>query len=421
MKKRSHKTKKPVSPMDRLRRELREKTREVGLLRRISESISSNLDLDSVLKEIVGIVVQVTRADACLLYLHDKRNRELVLKASNNPNGRLIGRIRLELGEGITGWAARERRVVTIPRHASDDPRFKLFQNLPEDRFEALLSIPLIVRNEVIGVINVQHKRPHDTSESDRALLATIGQQAGGAIENAQLYAEMQRKAVQIETLSAVSRTISSSRYIEEILHLIVTLTAEMMSSKICSVMLLNEDRQELEIVATQSLSGAYREKANVKIGHSISGKAVLEKRPISILNVARENGYVYRDLAAREGLTSMLSVPMIIRDRAIGVINIYTAQEHKFTDDEVKILQAVANQSAVSLENTRLLQRSMAAEGELETRKVVERAKGILMKERKITEAEAFKVIQRQSMNSRKSMREVAEAVLLTHGMQEP
>ena len=397
-----------------LRQILEEKTREVEILHRISESISGSLDLDEVLKQIIEIVVQVTRADACLLYLLDGRKEELILRASKNPHPKLIGRIRLEIGEGITGWVAKEKKPVAISKNASDDPRFKFFHNLPEDRHQAFLSVPLIVKNEVIGVINVQHKRSHEHHQGELALLTTIAHQVGGAIENARLYQEMKKKAMQIETLSQVSRTITSNRYLEEILHLIVTMTAEMMDSKICSIVLLDEERQELEIVATQSLSEAYRKKPPLKVGQSISGQAVKEKRPIAVLDVTRETGYMYPDLAEKEGLRSLISVPMMVKDRVIGVINSYTSYEHRFTDEEIKLLQAVANQAAVAIENTKLMQRSLEMEEALETRKRVERAKTILAREKKILEDEAFRLIQKQSMNTRRSMREIADAVIL-------
>jgi signal transduction protein with GAF and PtsI domain len=404
------------SKIQQLKKALREKTKELELLRQISESISCNLDLDNVLKQIIDIVVQVTKADACLLYLYNEQNHELVLKASKNPHHNLIGRIRLELGEGITGWVAREKRYVAIPKNANDDPRFKFFHHLPEDRYQAFLSIPVISKNEVIGVINVQHKRPHRHSDNELNLLGTIGQQVGGAIENARLYDEMKRKAMQIETLSMVSRSISSNRYLEEILQLIVTTTAEMMNSKICSIMLLNDEKQELEIVATQSLSNEYRRKPHLKVGESISGLAVRDKRPIAVLDVTMEEKYTYPELAKREGLCSLLSVPMRVKDRVIGVVNSYTSYEHKFNEEEIKILQAIANQAAVAIENTKLMQRSHKMEEALENRKIVEKAKGLLMRERTMSEDEAFRLMQKQSMNTRKTMREIAEAILLSN-----
>jgi len=243
-------------------------------------------------------------------------------------------------------------------------------------------------------------------STNARTIIRSVG--------NARLYEEMTKKAMQIETLSQVSKTIVSSRYLKEILQLIVAMTAEMMNSTICSIMLLDEEKQELEIVATQSLSEDYRKKPNLKVGQSISGRSLKEKRPIAVKDVTREPGYMYADLARREGLCSLLSVPMMIKDRAVGVINSYTSHEHVFYDEEIKILQAVSNQAAVAIENTKLVRRSNEMEEALENRKIVERAKGVLMREKRIGEDEAFRIIQRQSMNTRKSMKEISEAIIL-------
>lgn len=395
-------------------RALREKTREVEVLHKISDSISSTLNLETVLSHIVEIVTDVTKADACLLYLLSDSREELILRASKNPHPKLIGRITIGLGEGITGWVARERTRVVISSNASDDPRFKFFHNLPEDRYQAFLSVPIMAKKEVIGVINVQHKRLRRYRPDELALLTTIANQVGGAIENARLYDEMTRKARQLETLSQVSETVVSNRVIEDVMHLMVTMTAQMMQSKICSIMLLDHATGELRIVATQSLSEQYRLKPNLKIGQSISGRAVQERRPMIVLDVTREKQYMYPDIAKKEGLCSLLSVPMMIREKAVGVINSYTSMPHVFTTEEVKLMQAIANQAAIAIEHATLIEKSFEMQEALAVRKVVEQAKGYLMKTKKLSEEEAFRFLQRQSMDLRKSMREIAEAILL-------
>jgi signal transduction protein with GAF and PtsI domain len=394
---------------------LRQKDRELDVLRRISETISGTLDQEAVLERIIELVVEVTRGDAAFLYLLGDAREALVLRASTQPHPSLIGRIRLELGEGITGWVARERTPVAIARDASEDPRFKFFQSLPEDRYHAFVSVPVIAKNEVIGVINVQHRDPHRHEAGEIALLVTIGHQVGSAIENARLYEAMRRKTLQLETLSQVSTTITSTRYLEEMLHLIVTITARTMGSAICSIMLADEARGELHIAATQSLSEAYRNKPALKIGESVSGRVVKERRTIAVPDVTADPSYVYPDLARHEGLCSLLSVPMLCQERAIGVINSYTSAPHVFLPDEIGLLEAIANQAAVAIENTRLVETTVQMREALELRKVVERAKGILMRERRLTEEEAFRVLQRQSMNNRRPMRQVAEAVIGT------
>jgi GAF domain-containing protein len=161
-------------------------------------------------------------------------------------------------------------------------------------------------------------------------------------------------------------------------------------------------------------LSPAYLSKPNLKIGQSIAGRVVIEKRPISVLDVTKEAGYMYPEVARKEGVISMICVPMMIKDRVIGVINSYTQREYKFSDEEIGILQAIANQAAVAIENTRLDQEILSAKEALETRKIVERAKGVLMKELAIGEDDAYRKIHKKSMDLRKSMREVAEAIIM-------
>ena len=154
--------------------------------------------------------------------------------------------------------------------------------------------------------------------------------------------------------------------------------------------------------------------KPGLKVGQSVSGRVVQEKRPIHVSDVTKEPAYTYPDVAKKEGIVSLLSVPMMIKDRVIGVINSYTQSEHNFTKEEISILQAVANQAAVAIENTNLSQEILTAREALESRKLVERAKGILMRELGVSEDEAYKKIHKKSMDMRKSMKEVAEALIL-------
>jgi two-component system, response regulator PdtaR len=220
------------------------------------------------------------------------------------------------------------------------------------------------------------------------------------------------------ELLYNVSRAISSDRYLEEILFLIVGMTAELMGSKICSLMILDEEKQELVIRATQSLSENYRSKPPVKVSESVSGRALLEKKPVVVRDVQQEPGYKYPDLARAENLKSLICVPLMIKNRAIGVLNCYTEFERDFTTEEMQVLMTVSNQAALAIENTKLLAEKVNAVEELETRKRVERAKGILMKRYKIDEHEAHRMLQKRSMEKRMPLKQVAEAVILSQDM---
>ena len=164
-----------------------------------------------------------------------------------------------------------------------------------------------------------------------------------------------------------------------------------MLNSKICSIMLLDEKGIELSIKATQSLSSEYKLKPNIKVENSLIGTVIKSKKPAIVYDVSKDEKYVYRDLAIKEGLTSMVAVPMIVKDKAIGVINVYTKQPHHFEDEEISVLQIVANQAAVAVENTKLMQEALKAREALETRKLIERAKGILMKMNNLSEDAAY------------------------------
>jgi len=391
---------------------------EVDILRRIVEITNSELDLKLILGEIINIVNDINKADSVFIYLFGEKKKYLVLIASKTPHKKELGKVNLKIGEGITGWVARENKPVAIEKNAYRDPRFKNFDVLPEDEYEAFLSVPIVYKGDPIGVINVQHKKTHKYAVNTISLVSLIAKQIGGVIENARLYEDSKKKALQFDSLTKVSKFIASQGYLDEILNLIVVVTAKMLNSKICSIMLLDRKKDELVIRATQSLSEEYKKKPNIRVNASISGEAINIKKPVIAYDVRNEKKYHFRDLAVKENLTSMLSVPMLVRDKAIGVINIYTKESHTFTQEEIDILQMVANQAAVAVENTKLMEEALKAKEALEARKTVERAKGILMKESKISEDEAYRIINRKSMDTCKPMREIAEAIILAWDM---
>lgn len=166
-----------VSRTRELEAQLADTEKQLRLLQKISRFMVREMSLSEALQSVVSLVVSFTNSDSCLLYL--LQNQELVLCASNNPQPDTIGNVRLKLGEGLTGWVARERRLLSISREAYLDSRFKLFTDLPEDTYEAFLSAPIIIRNRVAGVINVQHRDPHAHTGGEMELLTTVGEMVG--------------------------------------------------------------------------------------------------------------------------------------------------------------------------------------------------------------------------------------------------
>jgi signal transduction protein with GAF and PtsI domain len=224
--------------------------------------------------------------------------------------------------------------------------------------------------------------------------------------------------AKQFKALSKVSRSITSNLYLEDILKLIVTVSAEIMNSKICSLSILDEKTNTLALKATQSMSEAYNKKPPLQIGEGIAGKAARDNKPRAVFDITKEPEYKYKDIAKKENLKSLLSVPLSVKGRVIGVLNNYTSRPHKFSAEEIDILTSVANQAAIVIENSELMVKTKVIQEELETRKVVEKAKGILMRDQGLSEQEAFKKIQRQSMDTRHSMRQIADAIILMDSM---
>ncbi len=218
-----------------------------------------------------------------------------------------------------------------------------------------------------------------------------------------------------IEALTRISRAITSDHYIEDILRLIVTVTAETMLSKICALWLLDHSDNTFKLRATQSISEDYLKERSLKIGEGIVGKVALTQAPRAVVNVLEDPDYKEKDLARKEGLVSLLSVPMVVKDRAIGVLNCYTSYPYEFSETEQNVLTTVANEAAVAIENTELMVKTKVIQEELESRKLIERAKDILMTRRGLSGGDAYRWIQKRSMDAQKSMKEVAEAILLT------
>ena len=338
-----------------LKQRLEQKTAQLGVLRKIGQALSSAWDLESTLELITCQTAQVMGMDSCSIYLLDESGETLVLKATTGLAPEAIGRARLRLGEGITGWAAQEGVALGV-RDAARDPRFKYLPETRELDFKSLLAVPLINQGRVIGAMNVQTTAFHDYGEDEVELLSLIGDLAAGALEKAELYDNMRRQIAELSTLAEVSRTITSPLYLDEMLGLIMEMAAQIMNAKVCSLMLLDEAKGELVIRATQSLSQDYINKPPLRVGEGIAGLVAQEGVPITVLDVREEPRYHYTDIARQEGLCSLLSVPLTVRERIIGVFNCYTAEPHHFTQEEIGLFSTLANQTALAIENANLV-----------------------------------------------------------------
>jgi signal transduction protein with GAF and PtsI domain len=222
----------------------------------------------------------------------------------------------------------------------------------------------------------------------------------------------------QIQAISKISNAINSGLLLEDALRLIVAVTAQAMHSNICSLSLIDPDTNELMVRATQSMSEAYNKKPPLKVGEGIAGRVAQSNKPVFVKDISTDKNYKYQDIAKKEGLTSLLCVPLNLRGKVIGALTSYTSYPHEFTETEMDVLKSIANLAAVAIENAELVTKTRVIQEELDARKKIDRAKGVLMRDEKLTEEEAYLKIKKYSMDSRKSMKEIAEAIILTDEM---
>lgn len=225
-----------------------------------------------------------------------------------------------------------------------------------------------------------------------------------------------------IKALMDISRAITSDLYLEDLLKLIVMVTARVTGVEICSLWLIDEsvNPKMIRLKASQTIDPEYMKDRSLNMDEGVVGFVATHKRPLIVENVLDEPEFKEKEMAKKLGLVSMVSVPLQVKDeKVIGVLNCFTASPHKFSETEVNLIITVANQAAVAILNTELMVKTKVVQEELETRKLVERAKDILMNRRNKTGDEAYRWIRKRSMDTRKSMRCVAEAIILSEELE--
>jgi GAF domain-containing protein len=337
---------------------LRQKAAQLAALREIGRAINAAWELDATLDLITRRTAGVMDMDSCSIYLLDKDGERLVLRATTGLAAEAVNQASLQIGEGLTGWAADKGQPVAVA-NADRDPRFKYLPETQETRFQSLLAVPLVNQERVIGAMNVQTRNYHDFSADEMELLGLIADLAAGALEKAMLYEGMQRQIAELSALAEVSETITSPRYLDEMLEVVIEMAARVMNAQLCSLMMLDETNGELVLRATKHLSPVYRDKPPLKVGEGIVGRVAQSGQHLVVHDVQREANYLYPEVAHKEGLHSLLCVPLAVRDKVIGVFTCYTAQVHHFSDDEIALFSTLANQTALAIENARLVSSS--------------------------------------------------------------
>lgn len=224
-----------------------------------------------------------------------------------------------------------------------------------------------------------------------------------------------------IEALMKISSAITSELYLEDLLKLIVMVTAKVMGVDICSLWLVDDDESpaKINLKATQAIAPEYVNNRSLNLNEGVVGKVIASKKPLIIKNVLENDLFKEKALARRLGLASMASLPLKLKDdKVIGALNCFTVEPYDFSITDINLLTAVANQAAVAILNTKLMVQTKVIQEELETRKQVERAKEIIMHRKNIQGDEAYRWLQKRSMDSRKPLRQIAEAIILSEDL---
>jgi two-component sensor histidine kinase len=309
---------------------------------------------DELLTEISNLWCRVFEGDSVDILFREPGDA-LLLKASTVVPA-LTNRLRLGKGIGLSGSVLLSGKAVFLPSDAQHDSRFAKYPGVEYRECESIAVLPLAERSApAFGVILVRKGCPWGFVPAEKRRLNEFAEATADAILAYQGAFQAGAQSNRLGALSEVSRTISQSPYLEEILQLLVNLTAQQFNYAVCTVRLLDENRGELVLRATQAPAKAYHRKRAIKLGESIAGKAMAENRPVIVRDVQTDADYIGHDLAVEQGLRSMICVPLMIQDKPVGVLSCYTSETRDFLPDEKKALETLAKQAAFSIEHAKL------------------------------------------------------------------
>ena len=340
--------------------ELKARYDRLNLLYQAGNAIHSTLDPQEALKLILNQAVRQMRASSGSVVLLNPTTGFLdILAAEGLPAD--ATELKLLVGEGITGWVARTGKPARVGDVAKD-PRYVMLRK----EVCSELAVPLEVGEEVRGVLNVDSDRAEAFSSEDQELLMALARQAARVIHNTWLYEQVRLKARLFESLASVSRTINSTLNLDDALSIITREACVLMRAKVCSLMLLDESREWLDLRASFGAGEAYVTRPRLSLEESLLGIVVRRKKPLQVKDVQVSSRYESVEVARREGLVALLSVPLLYDGKAIGTLSVYTGQPYSFSNEEIHILSALAELSAIAIQKAQLYERVVDVEEQL-------------------------------------------------------
>jgi len=329
-------------------------------LYQVSNVIHSTLDSQEALQLIVSEAVRLMDAASGSVVLINPTSGILEISASQNLPA-AAKRLQLRVGEGVTGWVARTGRPACVG-DVTQDPRYVSVRR----GVKSELAVPLEVSGEIRGVLNVDSDRPDAFGSEHLMLLQELAVQAAKVIQKTWLYEQLRLKAHLFETLASVSRTINSTLNLDEALRAITSEACGLMRARMCSLMMVDQSREWLDLRASFGAGEAYVKKPRLAAGESLLGVVVRRKKPLQVANVQTSTRYQNVEVARLEGLVSLLSVPLLFAGEAIGTLSVYTGRPYHFSNEEISILSALAELSAIAIEKARLYERVVDVEEQL-------------------------------------------------------
>ncbi len=340
--------------------QLRARCERLELLNQVGHVLHSTLDAQEALQLILREAVRLMRASSGSVVLVNPTSRFLEIQAAHGLPPDLAD-FKLPIGVGITGWVARTGKPARVG-DVTRDPRYVAVR--PGVCSE--LAVPLLLNNEVRGVLNVDSERADAFTADDQSLLEELALQAARVIQNTWLYEQLRLKARLFESLASVSQTINSTLNLADALSVITREACQLMDAKMASLLLLDEQREWLDLRASHGAGAAYLNKSRLNLAESFVGNVVRRCRPIQDENVQTSGRYHNVAMARQEGLVALLSVPLVFGGQALGVLNVYRGAPHIFPNEEVRILTALAELSGIAIEKARLYERIVDVEEQL-------------------------------------------------------
>jgi sigma-B regulation protein RsbU (phosphoserine phosphatase) len=334
-----------------------EVTELLTLMNEVTERINSTLDLDELLARIAEIIKRAIDYEVFAILLLNEKTQELRVHFSIGHPQELVRNLRIKVGEGIVGRAAQLRRPVLV-NDAQNDPSY-----IPSVAMRSELAVPLLSKGRLIGVIDLEAPQPDFFNDSHVSLLELLASRMALAIENARLYRRTLRQARTLQLLNEISRELSSVLVLNDLLRKIGTLTKRLVDYHRFGILLADDQTQTFNTVISLKQDESMPERSTVNFGQGIVGAAASLRRPVVVPDVTKDPRYISVNPETRSEMT----VPLIYRNRVIGVIDLESPHLHYFNDEHVRIFSTLAPQIAITIENARLYERVARSEARLE------------------------------------------------------